>query len=118
MRNLEGYPGNKVGGLKVHNLRYADDAVLIAQSKENLQQLIDNAEEESSKKGLELNSKKTEVMVVSRSNECPQINIFINWNKFKQRDQFKYLGSLIPSDGRNNMEIASRIAQAKSVIRE
>ena len=52
-------------------------------------------------------------MVVSRNNEFPQIDIFINGNKFKQGDQFKYLDTLIPSDGRNNTEFASRIAQVK-----
>ncbi|GFO38018.1 sperm-associated antigen 1 [Plakobranchus ocellatus] len=31
-----------------------------------------------------------------------------------KKDQFKYLGSLISSDGRNNSEVASRIAQAKT----
>ncbi|GFO26229.1 nitrilase homolog 1-like [Plakobranchus ocellatus] len=34
--------------------------------------------------------------------------------RLKQKDQFKYLGSLISSDGRNNSEVASRIAQAKT----
>ena len=83
--------------------------LLIAESKDDLQQLLDIVEEENRKKGLELNSKKTEDMVASRSNECPQISIFINGNKFKPRDQLKYLGTLISSDGRNNTEIASRI---------
>ena len=58
-----------------------------------------------------MTSKKAEVMVNSRNNECPQINIFIDGNQPKQRDQFKYLGTLISSDGHNNTEIASRIAQ-------
>ena len=52
-------------------------------------------------------------MVVSRNNECPQMSIFINGNKRKQKDQLKYLGILIPSDGLNNTEIASRIEHAK-----
>ena len=51
---------------------------------------MNTVEEESRRKGLELNSKKTEVMLVSRSNECPQVNIFISGNKLKQRDQIKY----------------------------
>ena len=51
-------------------------------------------------------------MVVSRKKECPQLNIFIILNQLKQRDQFSYLGTLIARDGRNNTEIASRIAQA------
>ena len=52
-------------------------------------------------------------MVVSRNNECPKINIFINWYKHEQRDQIKYLGNIISSDGRNNAAIASRLAQEK-----
>ena len=57
-------------------------------------------------------------MVGSQNNECPQINIFIIVNKLKQRDQFKYLHTLISSDGCNNTEIASRIVQVKKVFRE
>ncbi|GFO04754.1 retrovirus-related pol polyprotein from type-1 retrotransposable element r2 [Plakobranchus ocellatus] len=62
MRNLENHPGIKVGGKNINNLRYADDTVLIAENKEDLQKLLNIVEEESRKKGLELNSKKTEVM--------------------------------------------------------
>ncbi|GFN81414.1 protein tssc1-like [Plakobranchus ocellatus] len=76
--------------------------------------LLDIVKEESEKKGLELNRKKTEVMVVSRKQELPIINIYIKGTRLKQKDQFKYLGSLISSDGRNNSEVASRIAQAKT----
>ena len=57
-------------------------------------------------------TEKIEVMAVGRNNECSQICIFIKENKHKQRDQFKYLAS---SDGRNNTEIAWRIAQAKII---
>ena len=89
MQNLEGYPGIKVGGLNLNNLRHADDTVLMPKNKEDLQQLLDIGEEESRKKGLELNSKSTEVMVVSGSNERPQNNIFIYVNKLKQRNKFK-----------------------------
>ena len=55
-------------------------------------------------------------MIVSRKNECPQINISINENKLKQRGQFKYFDTLSSSDGRNNTEIASGIAQAKKTF--
>ncbi|GFO29671.1 clathrin heavy chain 1 [Plakobranchus ocellatus] len=84
------------------------------ENEKDLQQLLDIVKEESEKKGLELNRKKTEVMVVSRKQELPIINIYIKGTRLKQKDQFKYLGSLISSDGRNNSEVASRIAQAKT----
>ena len=90
MQNLEGNPGIKVGGLNLNNLRHAADTVLMPENKEDLQQLLHIVEEESRKKGLDLNSKSTEVMVVSGSNERLQTNIFINVNKLKQRNKFKF----------------------------
>ncbi|GFO12851.1 retrovirus-related pol polyprotein from type-1 retrotransposable element r2 [Plakobranchus ocellatus] len=85
MRNLENHPGIKVGGQNINNLRYADDTVLIAENKEDLQKLLNIVEEENRKKGLELNSKKTEVMVISCKQESPKCDIFINEVKLKQK---------------------------------
>ncbi|GFN91009.1 endonuclease-reverse transcriptase [Plakobranchus ocellatus] len=106
MRNLENHPGIKVGGQDINNLRYADDTVLIAENKEDLQKLLNIVEEE-------LNSKKTEVMVISRKQESSKCNIFINEVKLKQTEKFKYLGTIISNDGKTNREISARIAQAK-----
>ena len=58
-------------------MRYADDAVFIAENKKDLPQLLDITEEESRRKGYGLKSKKTEVMVVNRNNECAQINSLV-----------------------------------------
>ena len=118
MRNIEGQPGIRVGGHNINNLRYADDTVLISEKEKDLQQLLNIVESKSKEKGLELNSKKTEVMVISRKVEPPLINITINGIKLKQRDHFKYLGALISSDGRNNTEISARIAQAKMTFQK
>ena len=107
-----------MGGHNINNLRYADDTVLISENEKDLQQLLNIVESKSKEKGLELNSKKTEVMVISRKEEPPLINITINGIKLKQRDHFKYLGALISSDGRNNTEISARIAQAKNDVPE
>ncbi|GFO33860.1 craniofacial development protein 2-like protein [Plakobranchus ocellatus] len=69
--------------------------------------------EESRKKGLELNSKKTDVMVISRKQESPKCDIFINKVKLKQTEKFKYLGTIISNDGKTSREISARTAQAK-----
>ena len=50
----------------INNLRYADDTVMIAKSERKLQDLLDKRVEESKKKGLTMNCKKTECMVVSK----------------------------------------------------
>ena len=113
MRNIKGQPGIRVGGHNRNNLRYADDTVLISENEKDLQQLLNIVESKSKEKGLELNSKKTEVMVISFKEEPPLINITING--IKQRDHFKYLGALVSIDGRNSTEISARIAQAKMI---
>ena len=77
MRNIEGQPGIRVGGHNINNLRYADDTVLISENEKDLQQLLNIVESKSKEKGLELNSKKTEVMVISHKEEPPLINITI-----------------------------------------
>ena len=58
-------------------MRYADDALLIAENKEDLPQLLDINEEESRRKGYGLKSKNTEVMVFTRNNEYAQINFLV-----------------------------------------
>ncbi|GFR85072.1 endonuclease-reverse transcriptase [Elysia marginata] len=117
MRNIEGPRGIHIGGHIINNLRYADDIVLFAENAKDLQRLLIIVREESQKRGLELNSKKTEIMVVSRKETPPNINIYINDTKRQQRDQFKYLGALISSDGRDTSEISSIIAQSKTMFK-
>ena len=77
MRSIEGYPGIKIGGHKVNNMRCSDDALLIAENKDDLAQFLDITEEESRRKGYGLKSKNTEVIVVNRKKESAQINSLV-----------------------------------------
>ena len=49
-------------GEKINNLRYADDATLMAESKEELKSLLMKVKEESEKVGLKLNIQKSKIM--------------------------------------------------------
>ena len=62
-------------GTKISNLRYADDTVLIADSVEKLQKILTTVARESENKGLQLNTKKTECMVISKQKDKPLCNI-------------------------------------------
>ena len=58
MRNAgvnEAQAGIKIAGRNINNLRYADDATLMAESKEELKSLLMKVKEESEKAGLKLN---------------------------------------------------------------
>ena len=51
--------GIKIAWRSTNNLRYADDTILMAESKEELKSLLMKVKEESEKVGLKLNIQKT-----------------------------------------------------------
>ena len=51
-----------IGGRNIKNLRYADDTTLMAESKEELKNLLMRVKEGSGKSGLKINIKKTKIM--------------------------------------------------------
>ena len=52
----------KIAGRNINNLRYTDDTILMAESKEELKSLLMKVKEESEKVGLKLNMQKTKIM--------------------------------------------------------
>jgi len=55
----EAQAGIKISGRNINNLRYADDTILLAESKEELKSILMKVKEESEKVGLKLNIQKT-----------------------------------------------------------
>ena len=68
MRNpglKEAQAGSKIARRNINNLRYADDTTLMAESEEELKNLLMRVKEESEKASLKLNIKKTKIMASS-----------------------------------------------------
>lgn len=65
-RELETLPGIIIGGCNLITVRYADDTVLMADSEIKLQDPQQNVADETDKKGLTINHKKTESMDISK----------------------------------------------------
>ena len=64
MRNAEleeALAGIKISGRNINNLRYADDTTLMAESKEELKNLLMEVKEESEKVGLKFNIQETKI---------------------------------------------------------
>ena len=61
----EAQAGIKIAGRNINNLRYTDDTTLMADSKEELKNLLMKVKEESEKAGLKLNIQKTKSMASS-----------------------------------------------------
>ena len=54
--------GIKIAGRNINNLRYADDTTFMAESEEELKNLLMKVKEESEKVGLKLNIQKTKII--------------------------------------------------------
>ena len=61
----EAKTGIKITRRNINNLRYADDTIIMAESKEELKSLLMKVKEESEKAGLKLNIHKTKIMTSS-----------------------------------------------------
>ena len=71
--------GIKVAGRNINNLRYIDDTNLIAESEEQLKNLLMRMKEESEKAGLKFNIQNTMIMA-----SCSITSWHIYGKKWKQ----------------------------------
>ena len=58
----EAQAGIKIARRNINNLRYANDSTLVAESEEELKNLLMKVKEESENAGLKLNIQKTKIM--------------------------------------------------------
>ena len=108
--------GIKIGGRTINNLRYADDTVLLAETKEDLQHILNEVNNVGKRYGMKMNATKTKSMVISRKEETPQIKLDIDGAAINQVQQFKYLGQTISDDGKCDAEITKRIEIARGAF--
>ena len=59
---VEAQAGIKIARRNINNLRYADDTTLVAESEEELKNLLMKVKEKSEKAGLKLSIQKTKIM--------------------------------------------------------
>ena len=103
MRNAwldEAQAGIKTAGRSINNLRYADDATLMAESKEKLESLLMKVKEESEQLGLKFNIQKTKIMALG-----PITSWYIDGEALERVTDFIFLDSEITADGDCSYEI-------------
>ena len=91
MRNAgleEAQVGIKIARRNINNLRYADDTTLMAESEEELKNLLMKMKEESKKVGLKLNIQKTQIMASG-----PSTSWQIDRETVETMPDFIFLGS-------------------------
>jgi hypothetical protein len=80
MRENREMPGISIEGHTINNVRFFNDTVLIPNTEENLQELMNIINTQSIMKRLSLNFDKTETMIISKKNSI-ECNIILNGSK-------------------------------------
>ena len=112
MRNAgleEAQAGIKIAGRNINNLRYADDTILLAESEEELKNLLMKVKKESEKFALKLNIQKMKIMASG-----PITSWEIDRETVETVSDFIFLGSKITADGDCSHEIKTFTAWKKS----
>ena len=114
MRNArldEASAGIKIAERNINNLRYADDTILMAESKEELKSLLMKVKEESEKVGLKLNIQKTKIMACG-----PITSLQIDGETMETVRDFIFLGSKITADGDCSYEIKRHLLLGRKAM--
>uniref|UniRef100_A0A8D8TK36 Craniofacial development protein 2 n=1 Tax=Cacopsylla melanoneura TaxID=428564 RepID=A0A8D8TK36_9HEMI len=86
--------GIVINGTSINNLRYADDAVILAENIEDLQRMLNKVIDASEEFGLSLNAKKTKYMVITKRHIPPE-QLFARQDRIEQVNAYTYLGSRV-----------------------
>ena len=101
----------EIAGRNVNNLRYVDDTTFMAESKEELTDLLMNMKEESEKAGLKLNIQKTKIMASD-----PITSWQIDKETLETVTAFIFLGSKITAVGDCSHEIKRHLLLGRKAM--
>ena len=96
----------------MRELFFSDYSPLIAHSGEEIQRIVDAFVNASSKFGLIINIKKTEVMFLPNATITMEEDINVDDTTLKPAKKFTYLSSIIASDGHIEAELQKRMSKA------
>ena len=98
----------KIARRNINNLRYADDATLMAESEEELKSFLMKVKEKSEKVDLKINIQKTKIMASG-----PITSWRIDGETVETVTDFIFLGSKITADGDCSHEIKKTLTPLK-----
>ena len=107
----EAKAGNEIAGRNINNLRYADDTTLMAETEDELKNILMEVKEEKEKAGLKLNIQKAKIIASS-----PVTSWQIGGETMETVTDYIFLGSKITADGDCSHEIKRHLLLGRKVI--
>ena len=94
---------------------YADNTVLIGNSRENLQRLLDEFDIVCKRRKLKVNVGKIKVMISGRSERRGNLDLSLNGEMLEVVDSLKYLGSIVSKNGGVVEDEVSRVNEGAKI---
>lgn len=116
---LQRVRGTNIGvevGSKVNILAFADDVVILAEDKEDMEELTRIFIRETELMGLRVNDDKTKYMHFTREEQPLDVTVRIDGHVFRKVEHFKYLGVIISDKNSEEREIVNRINLANKCM--
>ena len=88
-----------LGDTGINSLFWADDLILLAESKEGLDRLLKTLEEYCQENHLMINTKKTKCMIFNKTGRLMTRPFYLNGVKLEMVRSYKYLGFVITPSG-------------------
>ena len=100
---------------RVNQLLYADDTVLIGESKEELQRLLNEFDNVCERRKLKVNVGKSKVMVCGKNEREESLSLSLKGEVLEEVESFKYLGSIVGKNGGAVEDVISRVNEGAKV---
>ena len=100
----------------VSQLLFADDTVLVGDSKKNLERLMEEIGWVCRRRKLKVNVVKSKVMRSARDGIVGEMNIIMDGQVLEEVDIFKYLGSLVTVVAGVKADVQQRVFEESKVL--
>ena len=82
--------GININGVRLSNLRFADDIILFAESEEKLRDMLKYLINEGKRDGMKLNKKKTKIMCNEVARSRLRTGVMIDGGQLEELTEYKY----------------------------
>lgn len=105
--------GIRLENTHLYTILFADDQIVIAEDQQDMSYMLNKLIEEYNKWGLEVNTEKTQYMVIGGKGE----DIELESGTIKNVAEYEYLGVTICEDGRDDKDIRKKMGKGKNMIK-
>ena len=101
--------GININGIRLSNLRFADDIMMFAESEEKLKDMLEDLNNEGKRDGMKLHKEKTKIMCNEVVRSRLRTGVMIDREQLEEVTEYKYLGRLVTSGNDISKQISQRI---------